>query len=330
MAEVTVAAEDDDVDAFLAGIREPLEELGFAVRASGGGDESGPTARTDSSATRVHVVVDARPSDHVDILVWLSPSVRAAPVRRRVPRGTSTAVVVEEIAYAVRATVESLLAELTPPVPAPQHTTAQTSVTIPPTSHHGPRAAFGLDLAGFASVLGVASSTPVFGGGAALDFGFLGREPGRPNLYLAGSVYAPFDALSAEAALETMVYSLRAVPGVELARMGPLRIAVGVGVGGDIFHAQPRPTKALSVTLGSSTTLVDPVAEAQFLFRFGVHGASLFLALAVDYDLDPGRYVAIDRAGAPSNVLTEWALRPEAMLGLCLPVAGASACRETR
>ena len=60
MAEVTVAAEDDDVDAFLAGIREPLEELGFAVRASGGGDESGPTTRTDSSATRVHVVVRTR------------------------------------------------------------------------------------------------------------------------------------------------------------------------------------------------------------------------------------------------------------------------------
>jgi hypothetical protein len=327
IVDVTVAAKDEEVDPFLAGLREPLEELGLTVRAWGAGDEARPPP-SGAPKTRVRVVVDARPLNHVDIEVWVTPSARTAPVQRRVPRAASTAVVIEDVAYAVRATVESLLAELAPQARPPDGTAQEGAATPTPARNLHP-ARFGLDVAGFASVLGVASSVPAFGGGAALDFAFWGRQPGRPGLYMAASLRAPFDTSTNEVTLETMAYSLRAVPEVELARAGPLHVAAGGGVGVDIFHAQPHPADASSATLSSPTTLVDPVLEAQVLLRVAIRGASLLFGFDLDYDLNPDRFNEINRNGDSSSVLKEWTVRPAAMLGLCLPVAGVSACRET-
>jgi hypothetical protein len=325
IAEVTVAAKDEDVDRFLEGMREPLEELGLTVRASGAGEEIRPL-QPGAPKTRVRVVVDARPSDHVDVLVWVAPSVRTAPVQRRVPRGSSTAVVIEDVAYAVRATVESLLAELTPPAPAGSTSPGGKEATTI-ASTRGEPAHFGLDVGGFAGVRGVAASAPAFGGGLALDFAFFGRRPGRPGLYLAASVYAPVDTSTTEVTLETMMYSARAISTFEVARLGPLRLAFGAGAGADLLHAQGH-ADATSVVVDSSATLIDPVIEAQLLVRLVVRGAGLFLGFDLDYDLNPDRFTQLDRSGVSSNVLAEWTVRPAAILGVCLPVAGVSACRE--
>jgi hypothetical protein len=322
-AAVTVAARDDEVEAFLEGMREPLEALGLVVRASGDGDEGRPPTQ-DATKRRVRVVVDARPSDHVDILVWVEPSVRASAVLRRVPRGPSTAVVIEDVAYAVRATVESLLAE-----PKPAVLSAPRAPLPPPPAVRSHPDRFGVDVAGFAGLRGLASAPPAIGGGAALDFGFLGRRPGRPNLYLGASFYAPVETSTSEVTLDTMVLSFRAIPGIELARVGPLRLAVGAGGGIDMLHTEPHPSEtSSSVTLGAATTLLDPVLETQALLRVVVGGASLFFGLDVDYDLQPHQYTEIDRSGASSSVLTEWPVRPAGMLGLCLPIAGACACKD--
>jgi hypothetical protein len=328
IAAVTVAAKDEDVEAFVNALREPLEALGLTVRASGAGDET-PTLPEDTHETRVRVVVDARPLDHVDILVWVVPSVRTDPVQRRVPRGPSTPVVIEEVAYAVRATVASLLAER--PLPVARAPAIAPPPPSPSPSRRPPPRYFGLDVVGFAGMRGIAASAPpAFGGGAALDLAFWGRHPVRPGLYLGASFYAPVESSTNEVTLETIMFSLRAIPSVELARIGPLHLAVGAGGGIDVFHSEPRPTQtSSSVTLGSDSTLSDPILEAQMLLRVAIGGASLFFGFDLDYDLKPDRY-GIGRLGSgiSSSVLTEWTVRPSGMLGVCLPVAGVSACRD--
>jgi hypothetical protein len=329
IAAVTVAAKDEDVEAFVNALREPLEALGLTVHASGAGSDARPPPE-DISEARVRVVVDARPSDHVDILVWVMPQDRTGPVQRRVPRGPSTPVLIEDVAYAVRATVASLLAEHPPVRAAPTPTPAPAKAPPPPPEHRRP-GRFGLDVAGFAGVRGIAASAPpAFGGGAALDFAFWGRQPGRPSLYLGAYFYAPIESSTSEVTLEATVISLRAIPSVELARVGPLRFAAGAGGGVDVFHAEPQPTETAAATLGPETTLVDPVLEAQMLVRIIVGGASLFFGFDLDYDLNPDRYYQSDRSGTSSSVsvLTEWSVRPAGMLGVCLPVAGVSACKD--
>jgi hypothetical protein len=328
IAAVTVAAKDEDVEAFVNALREPLEALGLTVHASGAGSDARPPPE-DISEARVRVVVDARPSDHVDILVWVMPQDRTGPVQRRVPRGPSTPVVIEDVAYAVRATVASLLAEHPPVRVAPTPAPAPAKAPPPPPERRRP-GRFGLDVAGFAGVRGIAASAPpAFGGGAALDFAFWGRQPGRPSLYLGAYFYAPIESSTSEVTLEATVISLRAIPSVEVARVGPLRFAAGAGGGVDVFHAEPQPTETAAATLGPETTLVDPVLEAQMLVRIIVGGASLFLGFDLDYDLNPDRYRQFDRSsGTSSSVLTEWSVRPAGMLGVCLPVAGVSACKD--
>jgi hypothetical protein len=146
-------------------------------------------------------------------------------------------------------------------------------------------------------------------------------------LYLGAYFYAPVDSSTSEVALEATLISLRAIPSVELARVGPLRFAAGAGGGIDVFHAEPQPTETAAATLGPDTTLVDPVLEAQLLLRIVVGGASLVLGFDLDYDLKPDRY-EVDRSGISSSILAEWSVRPAGMLGICLPVAGVSACKD--
>jgi hypothetical protein len=148
-------------------------------------------------------------------------------------------------------------------------------------------------------------------------------------LYLGAYFYAPVESSTSEVRLEITAISLRAIPSVELARVGPLRFAAGAGGGVDLFHAEPQPTETATATLGPETTLVDPILEAQMLLRIVIGGASLVLGFDLDYDLNPDRYeIHQYGTGTSSSVLAEWSVRPAGMLGVCLPIVGVSACKD--
>jgi hypothetical protein len=331
---VSVAARSEERSALLDSLREPLDSLGLVVRASRGDDGSPPSALTPAGA-RARVWIDARALDHVDIFVWTAALAQGAPAHRVIPRSGSSAVVAEEVAYVVRATLESLLREPAPvAAPPPVEIVAPPPLPVdvlprppPPPLTRTTGERFGFDVSAFANAQGVASSTPAFGGGLGVETAPWGARPFRPSLWIGASLNAPFESVSPEATLETTLYSVRAIPAVELAQLGRFHFAAGAGVGVDILRSVPGPGSTSSVVnLGSTTVQTDPVLEGQLLFHAPLaRNAGVVIGLNVDYDVRPHYYSAID--GADTNtVFAPWAVRPSAILGLCLPLVGESAC----
>jgi hypothetical protein len=330
---VSVAARSEERGALLDALREPLDSLGLVVRASRG-DDGPPPSVLAPAGTRARVWIDARALDHVDILVWTAALAQGAPAHRVIPRSGSSAVVAEEVAYVVRATLESLLREpapvAAPPVEitvAPPAIPADVLPPPPPPLARKTGERFGFDISAFANAQGVASSTPAFGGGLGVETAPWGARPFRPSLWIGASLNAPFESASPEATLETTLYSVRAIPEVELVQIGRFHFAAGAGVGVDILRSVPGEGSTSSVVnLGPTTVQTDPVLEAQLLFHAPLaRNAGVVIGLNVDYDVRPHYYSAID--GAETNtVFAPWTVRPSAILGLCLPLVGESAC----
>src|SRR5208283_931411 len=150
---------------------------------------------------------------------------------------------------------------------------------------------FGLDASALASARGVAASTWAFGGAAAFDAAFWGRRRWRPVVWVTGGLGAPLTTSTPVVSLTTRVYSVRVVPGLELARAGPLRFAAGVGYGVDLFRVDASPTETLPVTVLGPTTFADPVIEAEIVIRARLfQSAGLILLATLDYDTAPHRY----------------------------------------
>jgi hypothetical protein len=187
-----------------------------------------------------------------------------------------------------------------------------------------------VDSAAFAEVRGLASRTPAFGGGVTFDMAFWGALPGRPGLSISGSIDAAASASTSEVTLSTMVYTLRAVPALELARFGPFRIAAGLGGGADFLHVENNPGRVTShVSLPPLTTYADPILEAELLIRARLaESVGLLLGLVVDADLAPHDYT--ETGVGPSDVLVPWRVQPAFLLGLCAPIAKGSACAGER
>jgi hypothetical protein len=297
---------------------------------------SGETADARSPSgerSRARVWIDARPRDRVDVVVSVARGGSFdPPVSRSVPRTDATeAILVERVSLVVHATLESLLA---PPEPEKAPSGSASVPAAPPPAgadreaSRAPNARFGLDAAAFASCAAVApSSGALFGGGVSLDL-LLRRVVLRPSLWLGAAILESFDTQGQVLVLETNVSSFRAVPSVQLLELSALEVDFGAGVGLDLFHTIPRDAARATVQLFSTKTLGDPILEGLLVSRIRIaRGARLLVGIALDYDFGEHRYTAIDRFGNPTAVVLEpWALRPSAMLGLCIPLAGASAC----
>jgi len=331
--DVTVAGSEDDLDTFLEALREPLEALHLRVR---GGRGDAPADHANGGQPTVWI--NLRPADHVEIVVGAG----TRTVHRSIPHDpshASRAVVAEDVAYAVRATLESLLVEAPPMAPRPENplpppvvepvvdaaappVQAPSSPTVPP-----PPDGFGLDVTALANVRGVAASTAVFGAAAAVDLAFWGRRRWRPSLWILGGFDAPFSTVpTSEVELTTKIYSLRAVADIELLHAGPLRFVVGAGYGVDFFRVDSNYTQTLPIMIAPPTTFADPAVTAQFVVRARLfQSAGLLLAATLDYDTAPHHYVEAS-GDVTSNVLAPWTVRPAVYLGVCFRLTGASGC----
>jgi hypothetical protein len=342
---VAVAATDAEALALFDALRELLARLHLRlrpVRREASGAPNGALIEPGMAAgeDRACVAVDARSADRVLIEAYgVRDGGLARPVERTVLRTDSSAIVVEQVAHVVYATLESLLAPTEPrPEQEPDAPTAASApkdpvAALPADRAQGPqmpRARFGLDAEAFASLREVASGVgPSTGGGAAMGLGLL-RLPLQPSIWLAASFDAPFDVPSQETTLETSVESFRAIPAAQLFTLGILRVDFGAGAGMDLFHTTPRNASRSSIKLSPAMTLADPVIAAQLVTRTNVaRVACLLVGVSVDYDLGVHDYTALDRFGNTNSVLVPWRFRPSAIMGLWIPLAGTTVCSNS-
>jgi hypothetical protein len=341
----TAAAGDDRVDLFVDGsqedvhsfaeaLREPLQRLGLTVY-PGGTIEGDDAGAPNGSQPRARVWIDLRRADEIELVIVLG-STNAKPARRSVPRGEPGPVVVDQVAYVVRATLESLLSEAQAIVdasPGPMMNVADAdspSQNAPPRRLASDGRGWGLDVAAFATGRGLAKgASAVLGSGASADLTPWGRQAFRPRLSVAGAFDAPFESTGPVVNLRVSVWSVRAIPLVTLLRWRWLGLDAGIGGGIEGFNAYPAPSPAAPFPVSplNVATIVDPVASGQVMLGLSPSGgASILLGGYVDYDLAPLRYVTTDGSGQSTTALDPWRVRPAVFAGLCIPLAGPGAC----
>jgi len=343
--DLSVKGGFEEARAFADALREPLQRLGVVVRGSS------PISEDDAGASsarppRARIWIDARALDRIDIVIALGSSDSEA-ARRSVPRGEPEPVVVDQVAYVVRETLESLLwtsqgmaaaplAGETADASSPSSLSSQVGVyddaggRTSPLGSTAPGGAFGVDVSAFATGRAMAPSDEVLGAGVSLDFTFWGRQAHRPRLWIAASYDTPFQATTPDVTLRVAVWSVRALPTVALLRWGVLGLDAGLGAGLEALNAVPAAGPAAGgppIATASPSTVIDPVATGQLLVWLRpAGGASVLLGAYADYDLAPHRYTTLDRFGQSSTVVEPWALRPAVMAGFCIPLTGTSAC----
>jgi hypothetical protein len=333
--ELTVQGPDDQAASLGATLRELLARLGLDLHIVGASAlATGSGVAQAAGLLRARVSVDETPADRVDIVVTaLVRGQPAPPVTRTLSRADSAAILTEQVAHVVHATLESLLAtEDAPPVPSPAASAASTaSAAANPGADRSsapiPAGGPGLAASAFASLRGVASGTgPVLGGGASLGLS-VWRGVFRPTFWLSGSYNAPFGEQTTDVAVETTVTSFRGGASVGLVALRGFGLDVGLGAGADLFHTVPG-NPSPNVTLGPTMDLVDPVVASRAEVSIGVAAvARLVLGVDVDYDLASHRYVTA-LAGGPSSVFEPWPVRPSVRFGLCVPLVGGAGCGE--
>jgi hypothetical protein len=346
--DLSVEGGDDEVRALADALREPLRRLGVVVRGSSPGSQDDAGA-SSAKLPRARIWIDARPVDRIDIVIALGSS-DAVAARRSVPRGEPEPVVVDQVAYVVRETLESLLwtspgtagvstglsATEAADASAPSSLSSQVGVYDDAGAHTSPlgsaagAGAFGADVSAFATGRAMASGAEVLGGGVSLDFTFWGRQPHRPRLWIAASYDTPFQATSPDVTLRVSVWSVRALPTVALLRWGVLGLDAGVGAGLEVLNAFPAPDQTAGGSLIATappSTVVDPVATGQLMVWLRpTGGVGVLVGAYADYDLAPHRYTTLDRFHQSSTVVEPWLLRPAVIAGFCIPLTGASAC----
>jgi hypothetical protein len=347
---VTIAGTEDDADALTQALSAPLEELGLTLRATRAAEVLTPGIAPAERA-RPSVAIDARPGKEIVIQVWAGPHADEGPVRRAIPRDAPRAVLAEESAYAIRSILESLLAPPSespappapppvapalppplPPLPPPPAAPAKVAEPAPPPTEPPRRDRLGVDVLAFGDARFVADSSAAVGAGLAVDVPLRLGGWWKPDLSIAAFTDAPFTTPAAEVELHTTVYALRVVPSLELAHVGPVHVAAGIGAGVDFFHVAPsRASTGGPVSLAGAAVYDDPVIEGALQLRARLlQGVGLTLAFVVDGDSAPHEFEQVDPRGAESAALALWSVRPAITLGLCLPVTGVSACAGDR
>ncbi|HEY3816099.1 MAG TPA: hypothetical protein VGL81_02955 [Polyangiaceae bacterium] len=331
--DVAVAAQPEEAAALLDTLRELLSRLGLGVRATTG---DGPPwtrldAPPDTAGERARVWIDARDPAAVSVDVCALREGPAPPIlHRSVPRDGSSAVVVDTVGHVVEATLESALLEPLPRVPppplllpAPPDHVPAVAAPIPALRHGG----LALDGAAFVDGAAVAPRSGVTLGGGGAVIVSAGPIPWRPSLWMGASFQTPFDVPGPGATLETSVSSFRAIPSVELVRFRTLQLDFGAGGGADVFHDTPRDVRSPFQSSSRPQTHVSPLVAGQLLARLRL-GPSARLLVGLDLDWDPQHrhYDVLDRFGNASAVLQPLSVRTGALVGICVPLAGASAC----
>jgi hypothetical protein len=285
------------------------------------------------------VWIDASAPDHVAIVVSRPTGSTNRTYARSLTREGSAAVVAEQVAQVLRASLESILTDV-PEEPAPATTNApppdapgapSPSTTIEPAAAPRP-AGFGVDLLAFGRERATsAQSGPVLGLGAALAVSL--PQPLRRFSVEASATYDPrYDVHNGPANDSVDGASFRIVPSVALVALEDLRVDLGVGGGVDLFEAAPLVVRASMAVFEAPVKTVDPVLTGQLVMRLRLAAQlGLFFGCAVDYDPAAGPTpVHTGHSSQPPPTFEPWRVRPAATFGLCIALLPGSACAKVR
>jgi hypothetical protein len=245
--------------------------------------------------------------------------------RRDIGRDRSSAIVVEEVAHIVQASVEELAVTERPreppaPPPAPR---PEPPPTPPPTPPAHERVALGIDGGAFFSgrAFGTGAET-VVGGGGMVGLS-LGRSGFRPAVWLLGSYHVAFDVRGDVVDIHTTSATFRLAPTVRLFGGQHWFVEAGPEVGADVFWTTPRPnTNPERPRIAADSTDASPIVGVLTAAHLAVaQGADLFVAFALDADLTPHRYV-VSGGAQPETVFEQWRVRPALLVGFTFTIAG--------
>jgi hypothetical protein len=349
-----VAGDNDEADLIFRALYEPMSSLGLGIRATRA--DPGATAPSTPLADglRARVWVDDRAPDHVEVWVWVAPDLETSPAKRSIARHDSSEVLAEEVAYAVRATLESFITRpAPPPEPAPSPASPPTAPpppltalpSAPPPAPPAPSATrpallrtpspspvatptqpsrFGVDVSVYGIVGGLADSVATGGGAASLDISFWGKGVWKPALWLSGSIEAPVHRTGSFTTLSIVPDTLTLGVKTTVAAYGRLRLGVAVGLGLDLFSESATTTSPGMAVPGA--LYLDPAIRIQP--QVSVRVASwLSLIAAFDADVDLAPHAFAEGVGRQQNpLLSPWMVRPSGLLGLCAGMGGAAAC----
>lgn len=340
--DVALIGPEAEASRLVDALDELTARLDLGVRATRGG--ATPWTRIDGPALdpaeKARVWIDARAPDVVSLDVCVLHAGSATRcVHRTLARAGSSAVVVEEVAHLVHATLESeLLGAPQPPPPllpptAPPPPPA-VGAAVPPVdgkdegaAHRGHPPSLALDAAAFVDGRMLAhDSRTTFGGGGAVVVSSAIRF--RPSLWLSASIQAPFEESGPGLTLQTTVSSFRAIPAVQLLGFRVLQVDLGAGGGADLFHLTPEnPRYPFVGPLPPPSTHVDPVFTGQLIAHLRLGPTARLLAgLDIDWTRGQRKYEVETPSGSTAAGVQPWTVRPAALLGFCIPLAGPGGC----
>lgn len=326
VVRLVVAGDDAEaVTALDASLRELVARLDLTVETSraerldldaplpGGSGGELATAWVDMRAARATTaIVDGRTGRVV--------------ARRSVTRDRSTAIVVEEIAHILHASVEELAEEERqraprPPVPTPAP--PEPASPAPPRAASGaPR--WGLDGGGFFAGRAFGSGAEAVVGGGGLVGAALGRGAFRPALWLIGTYHVAFDVRGRLVDVHTKAAAMRLAPTIRVFGGEKWLVEAGPQGGFDVMWTTPRANSSglPPERLGDESADVSPVLGAIVAAHLSVGpSADLLLALSADVDLSPHRFVVAEGAEI-QPLFAPWRVRPALLVGFTFNLAG--------
>jgi hypothetical protein len=334
VVDVTILGGGDGAATLMDTVHELLGRLGLDVTPHLSptlpSENPPPSAAVASGGISVWIDLGSRYEAHATV------KSASGEVRRVVPRDGSPAVVREEIAEAVRSSVEALLmAEqvprpaappvVVPPEPPPSVAVAAPPAVAPPdaSAASGSSRWFALDVTTFAGgspVSGDSGIVPRVGGGVVLA----SRHGRRPSLTVTGAYLVPFanpfDMAGTTVTAHATLVSVRALPAVELLHWAWGALDVGAGGGFDVVTVDATlPGMTTTVKTEPSQTRVDPVLmAAATAYASLTPGVALTLVAGAEWDLTPGEYFV--QGGG--DVFVPWRVRPVVLAGFTFTAVG--------
>ncbi len=310
-------------------LEDTLRELMARLRVSVSARPEGAAPNGDD--VLAHIQVDLSSPSEAVIVVVDGRSGRVI-LRRSVARASASASIVrEELAHAAQSAVESELladADRPPPAPPPAPPPVASLVTpAPPPAAEAPsprvaRApSLALDVAtlvgGGPFANGVGPVVRV-GGGVVLS----SRRGLRPSLSVTAEYAPPFESNPSTVVSRTSLFSVRAIPALEVVRSSWMAVDLGAGGGFDVLAVSPRSPVLPASSLAASTTRTDPVLSAVVAAHFPlVPSVVLSLLVGADADLATRTYV-LHEGSAETGVLAPWRVRPTVLAGFTFTALG--------
>jgi len=326
VVRLVIAGDDNEAAGALeASLRELLARLDLTVETSRAErlDLDAPALADGSSGDLATAWVDMRAAHATTAIV--DGKTGRVVARRSVARDRSTAIVVEELAHIIHASVEELADQDRRPPPATPKTSPPEPPPPEPPRVASEEARWGLDGGGFFAGRAFGNGAEAVIGGGGLAGAALGRAGFRPALWLIGTYHVAFDVRGRSVDVHTRAATMRLAPTIRLFGGDRWLVEAGPEGGFDVMWTAPRPNATglpRNGRIGDESTDVSPIVGAIIAAHLSVGpSADLLLAFSADIDLSPHRFVVAEGTEI-EPLFVPWRVRPAILVGFTFNLAG--------